>query len=128
MSGITMTTVGFGDIAPQSTYGRAFSILWILVSVAATVRLLGSVSSIIEQYQRADIAKQMTRQLFHESDENGDGVLDELEFMKLQLVQNGLASKQQFDAIRSQFRVIAGHDHEISFPEYAAYFLPGESS
>jgi voltage-gated potassium channel Kch len=126
MSVVTMTTVGFGDIVPQSRPARAFATLWMLLGVAVTVRLLGSVSSVIDQGMRADVQSEMTRQLFHESDENNDGHLDEMEFMKLQLVQNGLASKFQIEAIRTQFRLIAGRDHQISMDEYAAYFLPNE--
>lgn len=126
LSVITMTTVGFGDIVPQSKVGQTFSALWMMVGVAVTVRLLGSVSSVIDHTLRADVQVQMTRQLFHESDENGDGQLDVLEFMKLQFVQNGLVSKDQFESVRSQFKLVAGQDDHISIDEYAAYFLPEE--
>merc|ERR1740121_723588 len=126
MSVITMTTVGFGDIVPASKTGRIFSTLWMMLGVAVTVRLLGNVSSVIDQGLRADVQTEMTRQLFHDSDENGDGYLDEMEFMQLQFVQNGLASKSQFDAVRSHFKLIAGDDGKISLDEYAAFFLPYE--
>jgi len=126
MSVITMTTVGFGDIVPQSKIGRVFATLWMIVSVAVTVRLLGSISNVIDQSLRADVQSQMTLELFRESDENNDGQLDEVEFMKLQLVQHGLASKKQVQAIRTQFKLIAGRDQRISMDEYASYFLPGD--
>lgn len=126
LSVVTMTTVGFGDVVPQTTVGKAFSIFWMLASVAVTVHLLCTISSVIDQSLREDVRAQMTQQLFHESDNNSDGTLDEMEFLQLQLVQNGLATKEQFEAIRSQFRLIAGHDLRVSIDEYAEYFLPGE--
>jgi len=128
MTVITMTTVGFGDLVPNSRIGKGFSTLWMMAGVAVTVRLLGNVSSAIDQALREDVQTEMTRELFHDSDKNSDGHLDEMEFLQLQFVQNGLASRQQFEEVRAQFKIIAGDDGKISADEYAAFFLPARKS
>ena len=43
----TFTTVGYGDISPKSTYGKAFGILVMMVGFAWTIILSGSVASIL---------------------------------------------------------------------------------
>lgn len=128
MSVMTMTTVGFGDVVPKSRFARCFATLWMVVGVAVTVKVLGNIGNVINQAVHAEVQDEMTRQLFLDSDQNVDGYLDEMEFLQLQFVKNGLASKSQFDAVRDQFKLIAGSDNLISLTEYASFFLPEESS
>jgi len=125
---ITITTVGFGDYVPETPVGRAFGSVYMLFGVTATLNLLGNITDIITESQNNAARQKMTRNMFHEYDQDKDGKLSELEFVKLQLVQNGLASKEQIDSICKQFEAIAGSDKEMDIHEYMRYYLPEEAA
>ena len=42
---VTMTTVGYGDRIPKSTFGRIFSIIWMFTSVIVISSLTGSIAA-----------------------------------------------------------------------------------
>ena len=42
-SGVTMTTIGYGDKAPRTTLGRGVAMLWMLVAMALTSSLTASI-------------------------------------------------------------------------------------
>ncbi|XP_065643222.1 uncharacterized protein LOC136074965 [Hydra vulgaris] len=44
---VTFSTVGYGDIAPKSFFGRAFSVLWMIIGIILVSGLTGMFSSII---------------------------------------------------------------------------------
>lgn len=126
MSVITMTTVGFGDYTAESEGGRLFGAVWMLLGVTATINFIGTFSDGVFTLQDDIMRSKITHAAFHENDDDGDGMLDKTEFLKMQLIQNGLATKEQFDSIMRQFDIIAGQDEKISKNEFAAYYLPGE--
>ena len=44
-SGVTMTTIGYGDTVPSSVAGRSLALLWMLVSMAVTAALTAALVS-----------------------------------------------------------------------------------
>jgi len=51
MSCITVTTVGYGDISPQTESGRVIACFWLLFSVVATARAMGSVVDVFLEWR-----------------------------------------------------------------------------
>ena len=47
-SGVTMTTIGYGDTVPTSPAGRSIALLWMLVSMAVTASLTASLVSALD--------------------------------------------------------------------------------
>lgn len=46
-AGVTMTTIGYGDKAPQTVGGRILALLWMLVAMGLTASLTASITSIL---------------------------------------------------------------------------------
>ena len=42
---ITLTTVGYGDISPQTTAGKLFTVLYLLIGIGILVALAGEVAA-----------------------------------------------------------------------------------
>jgi voltage-gated potassium channel Kch len=42
---VTLTTVGYGDIAPQTTAGKLFTMAYLLIGIGLVVALVGEVAS-----------------------------------------------------------------------------------
>ncbi len=56
-AGVTLTTIGYGDIAPISIGGRVIAMLWMLVSMGLTASLTATITSVVTQ----DNASQLTQ-------------------------------------------------------------------
>lgn len=48
-AGVTLTTIGYGDIAPISVGGRIVALLWMLISMGITASLTASITSVVTQ-------------------------------------------------------------------------------
>ena len=48
-AGVTLTTIGYGDIAPISVGGRIIALLWMLVSMGITASLTATITSVVTQ-------------------------------------------------------------------------------
>ena len=48
-AGVTLTTIGYGDIAPISVGGRVIALLWMLVSMGITASLTATITSVVTQ-------------------------------------------------------------------------------
>jgi len=48
-AGVTLTTIGYGDIAPISVGGRVIALLWMLVSMGITASLTAAITSVVAQ-------------------------------------------------------------------------------
>jgi hypothetical protein len=102
MSCITLTTVGFGDYSPMSQHGRIFATFWMPIGVACTGNFIRAFSVIFMsgamEGQEVNLEK-----CFNEIDMNGDGHLDRYEFVTFCLMEHGLLTKEQFNALNTQY-------------------------
>lgn len=48
-AGVTLTTIGYGDIAPISAGGRIVAMLWMLLSMGITASLTASITAVVSQ-------------------------------------------------------------------------------
>lgn len=127
MSVTTVTTVGFGDLTAVTWWGRLFASIWMLIGTGAMVNFISSLSEAIYNYQSKRENYRQMKKMFVEHDVDHDGLLDEREFLKLQFVQLGLVTAEQFDSIVKQFQLIAGDDNKVSKEEYASFYLHDEA-
>lgn len=99
---ISVTTVGFGDLSPQTASGRALACVLLPISVASTAK---AVSSLIYHAQlqallikTQDITKLLSR--------SGAASLTEVEFVLHVLVALYDVDSKVADALRAQFRAL----------------------
>jgi len=107
---VTMSTVGYGDIAPENPGGRAFCIFYILFGVG-TITKLGTVlfDGIVDQQQEKIYEKIGDESLMHmeqmdEMDIDRTGKVNKFEFMRHLLIQMGKAREADFVGIEGRFR------------------------
>jgi len=109
---VSMSTVGYGDIAPISRSGMWFCAFYILTGVGVLARL-GSLltDSIVEKQSEKVTQKIADEMLMHESqlqemDMDGKGKVDRYEFMRGLLLAMGKARHADFMGIEERFRDI----------------------
>ena len=109
MAVISVTTVGFGDVSPQTPCGRAFACAYLLLSVTVVGRALGvSVDTFMERQQEvrreALLAKEFDDDDFGDADRDGDGLLTEPEYTLFMIERMQLVERSELERIRHQFR------------------------
>jgi voltage-gated potassium channel Kch len=124
MAVVTLTTVGYGDIVPQTLIGRIFGCLYMLFGVGSTLNLVGAVSDLLKEVFESDELVKLTHDSFTKMDMDGDGNLDRHEFLRLQLIMLGLAQEEELNSIDLQFDLIdSSGDGFISKEEFHRYYI-----
>lgn len=105
---VTATTIGFGDLTPRSDTSKAIAIVFVPVSVASMGYILGNFTSFLSERRRAKYTKKLwASELKLEDievlDENSDGAVSELEYIKFMLVAMRKIDGELFDDLRDQF-------------------------
>ena len=122
---ITMTTIGYGDIHPETFRARCLAMIFIPVGLMAVADALADIQMIglRRQIRETDFGKLADECLLRdatrdeEADEpNLDPELSEAEFIVDQLISNGLVDGDAIVAIRRQFAHLTRHQ-EISKDE-----------
>jgi len=105
---ITGTTVGYGDLTPQSSQMRWFSIVFIPISVGVISTALGRVANIFVEQEIVKANKRLLQsELTLEDLENmnvdGDGEVSLLEFVEHMLKSMNKVDQQLLDELHNQF-------------------------
>lgn len=104
MSCVSLTTIGFGDFAPKSRAGRVFSIFWLLSGVCAVGNFTCQFSKKFLEANRRQRKLQINiDEIFAKIDKDGSGTLDRFEFMSFALMEYGMLTEEDLDAIMKQF-------------------------
>lgn len=124
MAVVTITTVGYGDVVPQTLIGRLVSALYMLFGVGSTLNLVGTVTDLLKEAFEVGERLKVTKESFMAMDMNGDGNLDRHEFLRLQLTMLGLAQEEELNSIDLQFDLIdSSGDGFISREEFHSFYL-----
>jgi len=112
MSMITLSTVGFGDVSPQSQVGRIFAIPWMLAGVLSTANFISALSDFIDwmdPYKSAEAAKPkhlkkvFDKELFDQIDLEKTGYISKAEFRCWMLLKLGVVQQEDIDSIDQAF-------------------------
>lgn len=104
---MTATTIGLGDIAPQSQGGRLYGVLHMILSVALFGSILGTILSALDRRVQSlrkseMLKKQLQEDLLVSLDRDGDGV-DKAEFVLGMLEKLGVLSREDYEPFLEQF-------------------------
>lgn len=92
---VTATTVGYGDIAPVTEFGKCIAVILMIAGIG----LLGSFTSSVTSFfmhNNSDNAIKKELQILHEKIKNSKSIPDEIRKYK-DLYDEGIISKQEFD-------------------------------
>jgi len=106
MSIVTVLTIGFGDHAPKSWWGRVVGCLWMMYGVARTANFVATISEwFFSQTEHAEFRKAITEAVdrFDEIDKDGDRKLNRAEFLNFMLVQHNLVPQDVIDHLNGMF-------------------------
>jgi len=105
---VTASTTGYGDVVPTSPAGKAFAVVFLLVASLGFARTVGDWVEWRLGVQQARLRQQlladrMSRSAFAEADEDGDGQIDEMEYLTAVLVGLGKTTREDVAIIRRRF-------------------------
>lgn len=128
MSVMTLTTIGFGDVTPQTTLGRAISIPWMLIGVVVFAHALATwshffyVGHVTRRLKAKDEVHDITKDVFAKIDKDGNGSLDKAEFLAYTLLKYEHISDTLVDKIFEQYDEFEGakEGKRITFEQISA--------
>jgi len=105
---ITLTTVGFGDVTPQTQEGRILASFLLPIGLV-TLTIVGSsmaekLASVGKKGKKS--LKTLLSELQHVIEEDDDGTVSEEEFMIFMLKQSGKLDEDTEDILRRQFKAL----------------------
>ena len=143
-AGVTMTTIGYGDKAPVTFWGRAVALLWMLVAMAVTASLTATLVSTLGQSGSISVPRDLrSLQVGSIGDTDAAEYLKEerIRFQTYDSVATGLQAVQQkkIDAFVHSDAVLrywVNEDDKLSvnieaknmIPRRYAFVLPSNSS
>lgn len=97
---ITVTTVGFGDFAPKLQSTRAMCILYIPLAIVVVANTWRNLSSMLILRQQ----QHLTTAMLKKWDQNHDGKVTEIEFLRSWLESHRIVAKETLDVLHTQFQ------------------------
>ena len=108
VSMITLLTIGYGDMSPETDYGRFFCLFWLVFGFTYVGRVLSSISETYIQYKTQKMRKKLltstvSKTMILNMDENGDGKLDRIEFLTNMIYLLGMCEKKEVAEIMKKY-------------------------
>lgn len=105
---VTVTTLGYGDVSFQTTAGRAFAVIWILVSTVNIAQLFLYIAELFTEGRRASLlqwvlTRKTTTSDLEAADMDDDGVVSAGEFVVYKLKEMGKIEEQDVIEILKEF-------------------------
>mmetsp|Transcript_447 Transcript_447/g.981 ORF Transcript_447/g.981 Transcript_447/m.981 type:complete len:344 (+) Transcript_447:84-1115(+) len=105
---ITGTTVGYGDISPQTPVGRWFAVFFLPFAVIFVSTQLSSLANILlgkneDGKLKALLGVDLSLEALLNMDTDGDGEITEFEFIKFMMVTAGMADEETLDSLHKRF-------------------------
>ncbi|GMH97495.1 hypothetical protein TrVE_jg7225 [Triparma verrucosa] len=105
---ITGTTIGYGDLSPQTPAGRVIGIVYILTAVVSLGNVLGDIAShFVEAKKKEALEKVLHKRIsmddFSQFDLNGDGRINRAEFVIKKLMLMGILSDNDVSMVEREF-------------------------
>lgn len=94
---VSMTTVGLGDIHPVSLPGKAFAVIWLVLTSLGFAGILSQYAELRVKKRERDLTERLLQQdigdkMFNEIDGDGSNTLTEAEFLGYMMCKLGKAS------------------------------------
>eukprot|EP01084_Bolivina_argentea_P292798 503473_1 len=109
---VTLSTVGYGDVTPQTTPGKIFTIFYIMFGVSLVVFFGTAIFEKLDESRQKKFKEQvMKRALISEAqllefDVDGDGKIDKYEFLSKMLVETQEVEQSKIDEIMVKFKML----------------------
>uniref|UniRef100_A0A7S1XFF2 Potassium channel domain-containing protein n=1 Tax=Compsopogon caeruleus TaxID=31354 RepID=A0A7S1XFF2_9RHOD len=105
---VTASTVGFGDMEPNSESTRLFASIWILISTISLAHAIGTLSSVRAAVRQRVLAYQtihtsLSRGDYRALDRDQDGQISQIEYLTGMLVKLGNVDQILIDEILERF-------------------------
>lgn len=105
----TMTTIGYGDLSPNTTLSRLLAIFFIPFSVFSLASIFGAVAAFSVERKAKEGQESILQRGFRMSDldlmdKDRDGQISELEFVEFMLLSTDKVEKEFLDRLHAQFR------------------------
>jgi potassium channel subfamily K len=113
---ISLTTVGYGDVSPQTQDGRLFAFFYIPTGVAVTLNVIARLAIAYvghKHNQKVDLATLLAL------DTSGDGTVSELEFTWYMLKALKKVESPVLDMIHVKWGTIAGDEDKVPVQMFA---------
>jgi len=118
MSCVTLTTVGFGAIHPQTQGGYLFATFWMLIGVSCTANMICTIGDSLLKHRRDLTCALMKEECLKEMDADGSGKVDKIEFLRFELVRRGVCKKHDIDNALAIFDSLdTDHSGELDFED-----------
>jgi len=105
---MSATTIGFGDLDPSTPTSRLFATVWLIFSTLGLAKVLADYTDTrLRAKQRRASARLLSANLtesdFQLLDQDGDGTVSNLEYMRMMLLKTGKVRQEDLDEIQRSF-------------------------
>ena len=123
MSCITVTSVGYGDVKPDTVGGKIFAMFWILIGTFLVAKAIGGYLDFATNHKQQEIRKRiltkpLTLKEVEMADIDDSKSLSEAEFVLYKLQAMGILNRKDVEKVNRKFRLELnpGEDGEVRIP------------
>ena len=103
---VSITTIGYGDIVPDTDAGKAFSIVFLPISTVLLARVAGDLvlkATVATERQILERTRQKLKKSWSKVDRNKDGKVGESEFLLHRIVELGKVTVEELKDMQQEF-------------------------